>query len=53
MNKTSFYHARILCIFDSMADPNDIVNMYNMNNDTVPTNQQTAENRPENTLDSE
>ena len=41
------------CIYDSMADPNDIINMYNMNNDDVPNNQQTAENRPDNTLDSE
>ena len=43
----------ILCIFDSMADPNDIINMYDMNNDDVPNNQQTAENRSDNTLDSE
>ena len=41
------------CIFDSMADPNDIINMYDMNNDDVPNNQQTAENRSDNTLDSE
>ena len=35
-----------------MANANDLVNMHNMNVD-VPYNQQAAENRPGNTLDSE